>query len=72
MPPKFLYTREELLRAALEVIREKGASGLTARALAARLGCSVKPIFGLFRNMEEVRQETIRAAGSLYRERAAR
>ena len=72
MPPKFLYTREEILRAALEVIREKGASGLTARALAARLGCSVKPIFGLFRNMEEVWQETIRAAGALYRERAAR
>ena len=41
-------------------------SGLTARALAAELGCSVKPIFGLFRSMEEVQQEVLAAANELY------
>ena len=35
-------------------------------ALAAELGCSVKPIFGLFRSMEEVQQEVLAAANELY------
>ena len=56
MPPKFKFTRDEMTNAALNVTRKNGISGLTARALAAELGCSVKPIFGLFKNMEEVGQ----------------
>ena len=57
MPPNFKFTKEEILKSALDIIREKGMSALTARSLAAKLGCSVKPIFGLFRNMEEVQQD---------------
>lgn len=66
MPPKFKFTRQEITNAALDVTRERGASGLTARALAARLGCSAKPIFSLFQNMEEVQQEVLSAANNLY------
>ena len=66
MPPKFLFTREEITEAALRVTSVKGISGLTARALAAELGCSVKPIFGLFKNMEEVQQEVLKAADKRY------
>ena len=56
MPPKFLFTRDQIIEAALRITRRGGLSALTARSLAAELGCSVKPIFGLFRNMEEVQQ----------------
>lgn len=66
MPPKFKFTRDEMIKSALEIVREKGISDLTARSLAAKLGCSVKPIFGLFRNMEEVQQEVLTAADALY------
>lgn len=66
MPPRFKFTKEEITNAALNVTRKKGMSGLTARALAAELGCSVKPIFGLFKNMEEVQSEVIAAANMLY------
>ena len=66
MPPKFKFTREEITQAALKVTRQNGMSGLTARALAEKLGCSSKPIFGLFRNMEEVQQEVMRGAQALY------
>ena len=62
MPPKFKFTRDEITNAALNVTRKNGISGLTARALAAELGCSVKPIFGLFKNMEEVGQEVFIAS----------
>lgn len=66
MPPKFKFTRDEIANAALNVTRKNGISGLTARALAAELGCSVKPIFGLFKNMEEVGQEVFIASDLLY------
>lgn len=66
MPPKVLFTREEVIRAAVEVTRRSGFAGLTARALAAELGCSPKPIFGLFKNMEEVQREVLLAADRLY------
>ena len=66
MPPNFKFTKEEILKSALDIIREKGMSALTARSLAAKLGCSVKPIFGLFRNMEEVQQGVFLAANSMY------
>mgnify|MGYP002576925314 CR=1 FL=1 len=66
MPPKFKFTKDEITNAALNVTRSNGISGLTARALAAELGCSVKPIFGLFKNMEEVQQEVLAAANLLY------
>lgn len=66
MPPKFMFKKEEIISAALDITRENGLSGVTARALAAKLGCSVKPIFGLFQNMEDVQQEVITAANRLY------
>lgn len=68
MPPKFKFTREEITDAALSVTRQGGLSALTARSLAAKLGCSVKPVFGLFRNMQEVQQEVLGAANALYQD----
>lgn len=66
MPPKFKFTREEIISSALDVTRKNGIQGLTARALANELSCSVKPIFGLFKNMEEVQTEVILSAANLY------
>lgn len=67
MPPKFMFTREQIIDAALRIIRHGGPQSLTARSLATELGCSVKPIFGLFKNMDEVRRETIKTADGIYR-----
>lgn len=68
MPPKFKFTREEITAAAVEITRRSGPDGLTARSLAAELGSSVKPIFGLFKNMEEVQQAVLSAARAMYEE----
>ena len=38
MPPKPKYTKEEIINAALDMVREKGADSLTARDLGAKLG----------------------------------
>ncbi len=66
MSPKFKFTRNEITNAALNLTRKAGPDGLTARALAEELGCSVKPIFGLFKNMEEVQGAVLSAAQDLY------
>lgn len=66
MPPKFKFTEDEVIHAAMEITREGGMSALTARSLAAELGCSVKPIFGLFKNMKQVQQAVLSAAMALY------
>ena len=68
MPPKTRFTKDEIIIAALNLTREGGIAFLTARALAAKLDSSVKPIFGLFRNMDEVRQAVFKAANDLYQE----
>ena len=72
MPPRFKFTKEEIVQAALDITRENGMTALTARALAARLGCSVKPVFGAFKNMEEVQQEVIAAAAKRFQSYAQR
>lgn len=66
MPPKYKFTREQIIAAALDITRENGLSGLTARRMAAKLGSSAKPIFGLFENMEELQSEVINSANTLY------
>lgn len=66
MPPKAKFTQEEILAAALELVRARGGDALTARALGAALGSSARPVFTAFQNMEEIRQGVTRAAKDLY------
>ena len=68
MPPKAKFSREEIVEAALTIIRKEGADALTARALGEKLHSSARPIFTVFRNMEEVQLEVLTAARALYRE----
>lgn len=66
MPPKNKYSREEMIRAAVDIVRAEGMDGLTARALGAKLGTSSSPVFTMFRNMEEVQSEVLSFAHCLY------
>ena len=67
MPPSAKFTREEIVRAALTLVRTEGFDALTARALGAKLGSSARPIFTVFQNMEEVQQAVMDAAKSVYK-----
>lgn len=62
MPPKAKYTRDEIIKTALEIVAKKGTDALTARELGAALGTSTRPIFTAFKNMEEVLDEVKIAA----------
>ena len=66
MPRKFMFTREKVLAAALNLAREQGIAAVTARGLGEKLGSSSKPIFSLFENMEDVLSAVMEAADNLY------
>ena len=66
MPPRVKFSREEIIAAALDIVRRGGMAALTARSLAAELGSSAKPVFGLFENMQEVQDAVVRAANAEY------
>lgn len=68
MPPRAKFTKEEIIEAALEIVRNEGFAALTARALGARLGSSARPIFTVFQGMDEIRQAVVDKAKALYRE----
>ncbi len=68
MPPRAKFTKEEIVNAALSIIRRDGVEALTSRALGQALGSSARPIFTIFDSMQEVQQETVQAAKALYRE----
>ena len=64
MPRKVQFTREMIIGAAINMVREQGPDSINARDLGAYLGCSSRPLFTAFRNMEEltdaVREEVSR------------
>lgn len=68
MPPKAKFSREQIIDAAIDIVREDGFDALTSRALGTKLGSSARPIFTVFQNMEEVQQEVIITAKQKYRE----
>lgn len=72
MPPKVKFRKEEIIQAALDVARVKGADGVTARNIAAQLEVSTRPIFTYFSTMDEVKGAVRQAAESLYQSYATK
>ncbi len=68
MPPKAKFSKEEIIEAAINIVRLTGLEGLTARALGAALGSSARPIFTVFQNMDEINQAVVKSAKALYSE----
>lgn len=68
MPPKAKYSKEQIVTAALNIIREEGTNAVSARALGKKLGTSVCPIFTVFENMDELKTAVQQAAKKLYAE----
>ena len=54
MPPKPKFSKEEIADAALKIVEENGIDALTSRELGKKLGSSSRPIFTVFRDMDEL------------------
>lgn len=66
MPPKVKISKEEIVKTALDLVRESGEETLNARAIAAALNCSTQPIFSNFATMEELQKAVSLAAYERY------
>lgn len=66
MPPKTKISREMILEAAFQLVREEGDEALNARRIAECLECSTQPIMYNFRTIEELRQEVYKIADEFH------
>ena len=57
MPTKIRISKDMILDAAFEIVRQDGMEKLSNRELANRLKCSIRPIYYQFENVEEMQKE---------------
>ena len=55
MPAAKRFSKDEIIDAAVEVLRDGGFSSVNARSVAKKLGCSTQPIYFSFANMDELK-----------------
>jgi len=60
MPPNFKVTREEIIAAALKILKEQGKNSITSREIALELGVSTRPIYSFFPSMDDLLEEVSR------------
>ncbi len=66
MARKEQITKRVILDGAFQLLREQGSQMVTARKLAAHIGCSTQPIFRVYQNMEELNAELFAGAKDYY------
>ena len=52
-----VYTKDQILKAAYDVVAKEGFKGFTARNIAKKMGISTQPIYLEFKNMEELKED---------------
>ena len=65
MPPKVKVTKDDIINAAVEIVRRNGHQALNARTVAAALNCSTQPVFSHFTSMEQLRLTVVAKADQL-------
>ena len=66
MPPKVKISKEDIIKAGIDIIRKEGEVSINARSIASHLNCSTQPVFSNFATMEELQKEIILYAHNLY------
>ena len=66
MPAVRKVSRDEIIDAAVEVLREGGFSSVNARSVAKKLGCSTQPIYFSFSGMDELKKALTERAISMH------
>ena len=62
MPAIAKVTKEMIIDAAFETVKEMGAENINARTVSQRLGCSTQPVLYHFKTIEDVRIATYKKA----------
>ena len=69
MPAVKKISRDRILDAAVQVLRDGGFSAINARSVAKKLGCSTQPIYFSFKNMDELKAALTQRAIELHTQR---
>ena len=69
MPAVRKASREQIIDAAVAVLRDGGFSAVNARSVARKLGCSTQPIYFSFKNMDELKAALTERAIELHTQR---
>lgn len=72
MPPKTLFDRDAVLRAATELVEREGISALTARRAANELGGSTAPLYSQFGSLGKLKRSVMTQAQELLRDYMSR
>jgi AcrR family transcriptional regulator len=62
VPPKTTFSRENIIKAAFELVEERGLQELSARKVAEKLNSSQAPIYTQFKNIEDLKKEVLNLA----------
>ncbi len=65
MPPKFKFTKKEIIETAFNLVRNNGWNRLTTRTLGEKLGSSAKPIYSFFKSMDDLEEEIVKMSVDL-------
>lgn len=68
MPPKAKITKDMIVDAAFEIVRNKGAEALNARTVSQELGCSTQPVMYHFAKIEDMKKSTYEKADQFHTE----
>lgn len=66
MPAIKKISKEEIIDAAVDVLRDDGAAAINARNVAKKLGCSTQPIYLSFQNMDDLKDAMTQRAIALH------
>lgn len=66
MPAIKKISKEAIIDAAVDVLREGGSAAINARSVARKLGCSTQPIYQSFQNMDDLKAAMTQRAIALH------
>lgn len=66
MPPKAKITREMIVNAGFEIVRECGVENINARTISKKLGCSTQPVMYYFKKIEDIKKAVYQKADAYH------
>ena len=57
MPAVVELSKDKIVKVAVKMVNEKGWDTINARSLAARLGVSTKPLYRIYTNMDQIKED---------------
>lgn len=66
MPASRKINKDDIIKVCLEIVRKDGINGVNARRVAKELNCSTQPIFYLYKNMDEIKNDLYKEISNVY------